>query len=243
MNVVDPTGEARTISVVVPVLNELKHLPNLVAHLYRLRAHQTIIVDGGSKDGSDGWLEENWQSIDMGNILVKSRAGRARQMNAGARIVSGDIILFLHADSRLPSGSLEEILLARENQFLWGRFDVEFIANTSIRWQMKVVALFMNIRSRLTSIATGDQAIFIDANLFREIGQFADVPLMEDIAISKVLKKHSVPFCSNLKVRTSARRWEQGGVVRTILLMWYIRLAYFLGANPAKLVGFYRRTR
>ena len=251
--------EVRTISIVVPVLNELDKLPALLTQLISSNAEQIIIVDGGSTDGSYQWLRKHWLNFEHTRVLLQSAAGRARQMNLGASSATEDILLFLHADSALPQGARSQILHARDRQHLWGRFDVSFDnsrdnskgnpekiddeSSAMFKQAMRVIALFMNIRSRLSSIATGDQAIFVDRQLFVNLGGFANIPLMEDIALSKQLKQHSVPYCSPLKVITSPRRWQQGGVVRTVLLMWYLRLAYFCGVAPKKLAEQYRQAR
>jgi len=241
----------RTLSVIVPVLNERAGLENLTQHLSSLNAEQTIIVDGGSSDGGAEWLSQNWQNAAMGRLLLQSAPGRARQMNAGSAYAECDLLLFLHADSRLPARAKEEVLQARERQSLWGRFDVTFKRSKSEsngvggghHFGMNVIALFMNIRSRLSSIATGDQAIFVDHVLFKTIGGYPDQPLMEDIAISKTLKRHCVPYCSYLKVETSSRRWERNGLLRTVFRMWYFRLAYFCGASPHRLAQKYQNIR
>lgn len=243
MSVQGHSEYARTLSIIVPVLNERENVQQLLEHLASSGAEQLVIVDGGSVDGTFDWLNDHWSSADEGQILIQSMPGRARQMNAGARAANGDLLMFLHADSRLPKGAKREVINARENQHLWGRFDIAFASTSEINWQMKIIALFMNIRSRLSSIATGDQAIFVDAILFRSIGSYPDIPLMEDIAITTSLKRHSVPHCSPLKVMTSARRWEKSGVVKTVLLMWYLRLAYFCRADPRRLAKLYRELR
>ena len=233
----------RTLTIIVPILNELNGIENLVSHLAQVGAEQVIIVDGGSADGSLTWLKKHWEDRDDGRIAMQAPAGRALQMNAGVWLASSDIILFLHSDSRLPRGAKLEVLAARERQNIWGRFDIEFSGHTGSRWSMRVIALLINIRSRLTSIATGDQAIFVDRGIFKKVGGYPKIQLMEDVALSKTLKRQGVPHCSALKVRTSARRWEQGGVIKTVLLMWYFRLAYFLGASPKRLADQYRQTR
>ncbi len=227
----------------MPVLNEHKELPKLISHLNGLGAEQVVVVDGGSVDGGLQWLQQFWENHELGRVVLKSPAGRAVQMNVGAQIAQCDMLLFLHADSRLPEGAKQEVLDARENQYLWGRFDVAFQSTDKIRVAMQVIALFINIRSKLTSIATGDQAIFVDHNTFGKVGGYQKIPLMEDVAISKALKKHSVPHCSKLTVVTSARRWQYGGVIRTVLLMWYLRFAYFCGMKPKRLVQIYRQAR
>ena len=233
----------RRLSIIVPVLNERGRLAALVEHLASIAADQTIIVDGGSKDGSENWLLQNWHAPEIGRVFIQTVAGRAKQMNAGADQATGDMLLFLHADNVLPIGAKREVLRARELQSLWGRFDVAFRAEKRSRLAMRVIALFMNIRSRLSSIATGDQAIFVDRILFRTIGGYQDLPLMEDVALSKMLKRHCVPHCPSLRTTTSARRWENRGVFQTVVTMWYLRFAYFLGASPHKLVKRYQNIR
>ena len=239
--------EVRSISIVVPLLNEFDRLPALLAQLENSGAEQLLIIDGGSTDGSYQWLRQHWLNFDHSRVLLQSAAGRATQMNVGASSATEDVVLFLHADSVLPKGARQEILHARDRQHLWGRFDVSFErteqTSSTFKLAMQVIALFINIRSRLTSIATGDQAIFVDRQVFLSSGSFANIPLMEDVALSKQLKRHSVPYCSPQQVITSARRWQQGGVVRTVLLMWYLRLAYFCGVAPKKLAEQYRQVR
>lgn len=243
------------LSVVVPLLNEFAALPALVAALDSLNAEQVVIVDGGSDDGSFEWLVQNWclespqhNSVDpiktnRSKCLLQSAAGRATQMNAGAAKCFGDVIVFLHADTLLPAGAKQEIMQACNQKLLWGRFDVQFSEPNNYPRSMRVIAAFINMRSRLSGIATGDQAIFIEANLFKLIRGFADLPLMEDVEISKTLKLHCRPYCSRMKVITSPRRWEQRGVVRTVLLMWRYRLAYFLGFSVEALAASYTKVR
>jgi rSAM/selenodomain-associated transferase 2 len=233
----------RSISVIVPILNERKSLTPLTRHLASINAEQIILVDGGSTDGSVQWLQAHWQNESQGRIVIESGIGRARQMNTGARHANSDILVFLHADTRLPKNAKTEISLARNENYFWGRFDVCFEPASRINRAMKVIALFMNIRSRLSSIATGDQAMFVDRALFLKLGGFPLIPLMEDIALSKTLKRQGVPYCSSLQVRTSARRWQHGGVIRTVITMWAFRLAYYLGVDPQRLARHYRNIR
>jgi rSAM/selenodomain-associated transferase 2 len=183
-----------------------------------------IVVDGGSEDGT--------AQLAAGlcdRLLVASR-GRAAQMNAGARQAKGDVLLFLHADTRLPSDADE---LVRGS--LWGRFDVRIEGRHPM---LRVVAWSMNLRSRLTGIATGDQAIFVRREAFPG---FPEIPLMEDVAFSKAMRRRGPPACLRSKVTTSGRRWQARGVLRTILLMWRLRLLYALGADPAVLADRYER--
>ena len=219
---------AQRLSLVVPALNEAGGIVAALRALAPLRArgHEVIVVDGGS---SDGTAELARPHCDR---MIVSARGRAIQMNAGARVATGDVLVFLHADTRLPSGAEETIF---EKAFLWGRFDVSIEGRTRL---LKLVAWSMNLRSRLTGIATGDQAIFVRREAFEG---FPEIPLMEDIAFSRAMKRRAAPACLRAKVVTSGRRWESRGVLRTILLMWRLRLAYFLGTPPEDLARLYRR--
>jgi rSAM/selenodomain-associated transferase 2 len=193
----------------------------------RARGHEVIVADGGSEDGTVDLAREFCD-----RLLICAR-GRALQMNAGAGAASGDILVFLHADTALPPDAPGLIAQAMKNH-VWGRFDVEIQGSHPL---LKVVAWSMNLRSRLTGIATGDQAIFVRRDAFPG---FAEIPLMEDVAFSKAMQRRGPPACLRSRVRTSGRRWESRGVLRTVLLMWRLRLAYALGADPARLVEKYR---
>ena len=216
---------AQRLSVVVPALNEANGIRAALEALAPLRArgHQVIVVDGGSTDGTDRI------ALPLCDLLLNAPRGRAVQMNAGARAANGDVLVFLHADTRLP----ENIFIPESA--LWGRFDVEIEGRHPL---LKVVACTMNLRSRLTGIATGDQAIFVRREAFMG---FPEIPLMEDVAFSKSMKRRARPVCLRDTVLTSGRRWESRGVLRTVLLMWRLRLAYFLGASPEKLARLYAR--
>ena len=218
---------AQRLSVVVPALNEARAIGATLQALAPLRArgHEVIVVDGGSSDGTAA-LAAGW----CDRVLTAPR-GRALQMNAGARAASGDVLLFLHADTRLPPRADELVLDCPA----WGRFDVRIEGRHRL---LKVVAWAMNLRSRLTGIATGDQAIFVRRELFPG---FPEIALMEDIALCRVLKRIDSPSCLRERVVTSGRRWESRGVLRTIVLMWRLRLLYFLGASPEALARKYAR--
>jgi len=221
------------LSIIVPVLDEAAAIVDAFTMLEPLRQRGTevIMVDGGSRDGT---LDLARPHAD--HVLIAPR-GRATQMNAGAAVAAGDVLLFLHADTHLPPDADRLVLegLARSRR-AWGRFDVTIAGRQRL---LGVVALAMNIRSRLTGIATGDQAMFVARDAFRRIGGFPDLPLMEDIAVSRALKRISPPLCIGHRATTSGRRWEKHGVARTILLMWRLRLAYFLGAEPTTLARRY----
>jgi len=221
------------VSIIVPVLNEDQNLAGFLSQLqpFRYSGHEIIVVDGGSTDNS--LMIAN----DSADTVIVSKAGRALQMNNGASVATGDIFLFLHADTVLPANALEHILPFDRNDTLWGRFDIRLSSNNII---YRFIEWFVNFRSRLTSIATGDQAIFVQRELFEKINGFPEIVLMEDIALSRLLKKISSPLCLKQKVITSSRRWESNGVVATIFLMWKLRLYYFLGVSPEKLSQLYR---
>ncbi len=224
------------LSIIVPCLNEEAVVVECLAALAPLREQgaELILVDGGSEDATPV-LARPW--VDR---LLAGPPGRARQMNAGAREAGGDILLFLHADTRLPGDAGRLVTSALEAGRLWGRFDVEIEGRPLM---LRVVAWLMNVRSRMSGIATGDQAIFVLRDAFRDIGGYPDIPLMEDIALSKRLKSLGRPACLCARVTTSGRRWERHGVWRTILLMWRLRLKYFFGADPRALAARYEATR
>jgi len=193
----------------------------------RARGHEVLVADGGSEDGTAELARELCD-----RLLICAR-GRALQMNAGARAASGDVLVFLHSDTCLPPDAATQIVESMKNH-AWGRFDVEIEGSHPL---LKIIAWSMNLRSRLTGIATGDQAIFVRRDAFPG---FPAIPLMEDVAFSKAMKRRGAPACLRSRVRTSGRRWESRGVLRTVLLMWRLRLAYALGADPARLAEKYR---
>ena len=223
---------APRLSIIVPVLNEAATIREALEALAPLRArgHEVIVVDGGSDDGSASLAQP---ACDQ--LLVTPR-GRALQMNSGALVASGDALLFLHADTRLPEGA-DALILAALAHASWGRFDVRIASPHPL---LMLVACAMNLRSRLTGIATGDQAMFVRREAFCG---FPELPLMEDIALSRRLKRRGRPACLRARVTTSARRWEARGVLRTILLMWRLRLLYALGARPQRLARDYADQR
>jgi rSAM/selenodomain-associated transferase 2 len=219
------------ISIVIPVLNEAEHLSAKLLALQVLRDRcQLIVVDGGSDDSSATLAEP------LVDKLILSSRGRARQMNAGAAQADAEILLFLHADTRLPEQAIHWIIQALAQGYQWGRFDVAFDSPKPV---FKLIAFMMNQRSRLTGMATGDQALFMTRAAFTAVGGFPEIALMEDIAISRQLKKIGKPACIKDKVITAARRWQQHGIGKTIVLMWWLRLAYFLGADPDDLAERY----
>lgn len=221
------------ISVVVPMLNERAQLPELLEHLLALKRQgvEVILVDGASQDDSAAFARA------LGFFVLDSARGRARQMNTGAQAAAGDALLFLHADTRLPAQGIAQVHEALARGGIWGRFDVRIEGDSP--W-LRVIGLLMNLRSRWSGIATGDQAIFVKRAAFDAVGGFPDQPLMEDIELSKRLKRLGRPVCLRGPAVTSGRRWQTRGVWRTILLMWRLRLAYWLGASAETLAERYR---
>jgi len=189
-------------------------------------------VDGGSADDT-ARVAQRFPRVRV----IASARGRARQMNVGARRAGGDILLFLHADTRLPDGALPAIAtVLRDPRVVGGRFDVRFDSSRPV---FRMIAFFMNLRSRLSGICTGDQAIFVRREVFEALGGYPDVPLMEDIELSRRLKRRGKIVALRLRVVTSARKWEREGAFRTIVLMWTLRLLYAIGVSPARLHGWY----
>lgn len=223
---------ARELSIIVPVLNEAGIITECLARLQplRLAGAEVIVVDGSSTDGTAE------RAAPLATRVLRSHKGRAVQMNAGARAAGGEILLFLHADTALPAEADRCLVGTMAAGATWGRFDVRLSGRHPL---LRGVETLMNWRSRLTGIATGDQALFVRRDLFERAGGYPEIPLMEDIALSKILKRHARPACLRARVETSSRRWEERGLLRTIFLMWELRLRYFLGADPADLARRY----
>lgn len=221
------------LSIIIPVLNEAETITRCLRPLQKLRraGHEVIVVDGNSRDNTAALAGP------LCDKVLSSPPGRAVQMNTGAGQAAGAYLLFLHADTFLPADIGPLIALARKNQRAWGRFDIHLSGRAL---GFRVIETCINLRSRLSGIATGDQALFIQRALFNEIGGYPELALMEDIAISKILKKISRPICLPAKVESSSRRWEQHGLIKTILTMWLLRALYFCGCDPARLARYYQ---
>ncbi len=220
-------------SFIIPTYNEENSIENCLSALQRYRhLCEIIVADGGSSDNTRKLAKP------LADRIIFSDKGRALQMNAGAAQAAGNVLIFLHADTFLPDGAISQIEQALNPRTQWGRFDITLSGSHPI---LKIVAWFMNRRSRLTGIATGDQAIFITKALFEAVGCYPAIPLMEDIALCKKLKRVCAPICLKSKAISSGRRWEQFGVIKTILLMWSLRLRYFFGSNPHDLALLYSK--
>jgi rSAM/selenodomain-associated transferase 2 len=225
------------LSIVMPVLDEAANIFAALERLQPLRArgHEVIVVDGGSGDGTAQL------ALPLADRVLHAARGRARQMNAGAEQASGDVLLFLHADTQLPPDADRLIAEGLPGAGLaWGRFDVVIEGG---HFMLGVIGAAMNLRSRWTGICTGDQGIFVHRALFRRIGGYPPIELMEDVALTGMLRRHARPVCLARRVITSGRRWERRGVWRTMALMWWLRLRYFLGASPARLRRLYEGER
>ena len=226
-----------TISVIIPTLHEEKTLPGTLARLRHPAFSEVLVVDGGSRD-------RTLADVALANPLARTLnapMGRARQMNAGAAAAKGELLLFLHADTLLPATAAQDITQAMaDTRIAGGRFDARLVPDRGLLW---VVGRMMSWRSRLTGIATGDQAIFVRRKVFEDLGGFPDIPIMEDIAFSRRLKQAghiaALPSC----VMTSGRRWERHGAIKTILLMWWLRLLFYLGMSPVRLQRMYDDAR
>lgn len=222
------------VSIIIPVLNEVETLSPTLHDLqnYRRQGHEIIVVDGGSSDDTvvcaSGLADET----------LKSKRGRAYQMNAGAEHAKGEVLIFLHADTILPTESCSLIsdVIAEGND--WGRFDVRLSGKS---WLFRIIETMMNWRSRITSIATGDQAIFVRKSLFTRVGAYPELGLMEDVVLSRKLRNISKPVCLKDFVITSSRKWENNGIVRTVFLMWRLRLMFYFGVTSDNLEKQYYR--
>lgn len=223
-----------TLSIIIPTLNEADEIKSLLESLSPMKdaGARIIVADGGSEDDTVAAVGDLAE-------LVRAPRGRGRQMNAGAMSAGGDWLLFLHADTRLPADAAAIIEAVRRTaDAQWGFFPVRLSGQISL---LRLVEKGMNWRSRLSRVATGDQAIFIRRSLFDRLGGFANIPIMEDVEICKRLRRHARPVIPNRPVVTSSRRWEAQGVLRTVITMWALRMAYSCGVKPAWLVKRYYR--
>jgi rSAM/selenodomain-associated transferase 2 len=220
------------VSIIIPVLNEAGLIADTLQSLCSCResGHEIIVVDGGS---SDNTVAIAAQAADK---VLQGSAGRAAQMNQGIDAADGDVLLFLHADTRLPADAISKIVGAVEDGYFWGRFNVRLSGN---HFMFRIIERMMNLRSCITGIATGDQAIFVSGESIGIVGAYPRLPLMEDIVFSKSLRSLGWPACIRQPVVTSSRRWEQKGIVQTVLLMWRLRLLFFFGVPAGKLAQQY----
>ena len=226
-----PRASVPALSIIVPVLNEGALLASSLHPLQRWRSvAELIVVDGGSRDDSAAI------AAPLCDRVLATAAGRARQMNAGGAVARGEYLLFLHCDTRLGIPP-DAMLLRLEEGPAWGFFAVRLSGSSPA---LRVIERAMTLRSRLTGVATGDQGLFVSREIWDASGGFDDMPLMEDVAFSKRLRRLTPPLFIEAPVTTSSRRWERHGIVRTVLLMWYLRLRYWWGADPARLAAIYR---
>ena len=226
-------GASGRLTIIIPALDEAPIIVETLAALVPLRARgaEVIVVDGGSNDSTPALARP------FADRVISAPCNRGEAMNAGAALASGDVFLFLHADTIVPDNA-DRLIASALARRVWDRSDVRIAGRHPL---LALVARMTNWRSWLTGIATGDRAIFVTHEAFRNVGGFADLPLMEDIALSRKLKRHSRPYCITTPVVTSGRRWEYHGVLRTIALMWRLRLAYYCGVAPARLALAYGR--
>ncbi len=219
--------------MVIPARNEAESIVATLAPLqaWRTAGDEVILVDGGSEDATRAL------ATPLVDRLISAGPGRALQMNAGAALASGEWLLFLHADTRLPAAARERLLAeAARTARPWGRFDLRLSGEARL---LRLVERLINLRSRLTGIATGDQGIFVRRALFEQVGGYERVPLMEDVRLSATLRRHARPLCLRPPLTTSSRRWEHHGIWRTIVLMWRLRTLHALGVAPERLAKRY----
>jgi len=221
------------ISIIVPTRNESETIAVTLAPLREPGVLEVIVADGASRDDT----REIAQSL--ADRVIEAPPGRARQMNAGAAAARGEIMLFLHADTIVPRGFAAAIVAACERA-IGGRFDVALDAE-GLRF--RIIETAINLRSRLSGLFTGDQGLFIRADVFRELGGYPDQPLLEDLALSRAMRRRGRVAALRERLRTSGRRWQRHGTVRTVALMWWIRGLYALGVSPKRLARLYRDTR
>jgi rSAM/selenodomain-associated transferase 2 len=234
-----------TIAVIIPTLNEASTIAAAIRHTVALGFDEIVVVDGGSSDQTSGLVNSyvsSAQQSALGSVrFLQTPPGRAHQLNAGAKTVCTDVLLFLHADTRLPTGARQLIESAvADPAVVGGRFDVQF--DRASMWS-RMIAMFMNFRSRLTGISTGDQAMFVRRHVFEGLSGFSDIPIMEDIEFSIRLKRVGPTVALRERVVTSFRRWEQQGLLRTIVLMWALRFLYWIGVSPHQLQRLYASVR
>ena len=231
------------ISVVVPLYNEGERVNSLLAHLRELPGlAEAVLADASDEASSKALMDELAGRIcnDPFVRLVKCPTpGRALQMNAGAGQCTGEVLLFLHCDTRLPA-AVEEIHRCIARGRAWGWFDLRLDGRGAV---YRLLERMINLRARACRIATGDQGMFVERRVFAKVGGFAEISLMEDVELSRRLKKIGPPAVIPRPVLTSARRWRQDGVLRTVLLMWKLRFLYWLGGNPERLAASYRNVR
>ncbi len=220
-----------SISVIIPVLNEELAIRSALESVLRLAPDELFVVDGGSRDRTPEL------ATSMGVHVIAASRGRGSQMNQGARVARGEVLLFLHADTRLPETAFDDIRAAMcDPHIAGGRFDVKLDGEG---WPLKLIGHMISLRSRLSRVATGDQAIFIRREIFNNLGGYPEIPLMEDVALSRALKRAGQIACLKSRVTTSARRWQMEGVWRTIFKMWLLKSLYLLGVSPFRLKRFY----
>jgi rSAM/selenodomain-associated transferase 2 len=221
------------VSIIIPTLNEEDSIKNLLQQLqvYRKQGHEVIVVDGGSTD----------KTISISELLsdkvIFSESGRALQMNNGASQAKFEVLWFLHADTLIPGSAIDKIEQAL-NVYDWGRFNIKLSGSNVL---FRLIERMINLRSCLVAIATGDQGIFVKRDLFKKVKGYSNIPLMEDVDLSKRLKDLSKPTCLKETLITSSRRWEKNGILSTVLLMWRLRFLYWLGVSTDKLAILYRR--
>ena len=225
------------ISVIIPVLNEEMTIESCLIPFQNLKEVEVLVVDGGSCDRTQSLVE----SAGFALLLISDRVGRAFQLNKGAVNASGKILLFLHADTRLPEKWVEQVLESMSDpKVVGGRFQLEFSEKT---WVFRVIAFFSTLRSRYFGLTYGDQAIYVRNEVFKKVGGFPPLMLFEDSEFCSLVSKLGLFVMLGSNVCSSTRRWRKGGIFRTILRMWVLRLLYFCFISDLRLNRWYEQTR
>ena len=238
------TRAQKLLSVIVPLYNEGEQVNDLLDHLRELTGlSEAVLVDASDQAASNTVMDELQRRVDNDPLVTLVRClrpGRGAQMNIGAAHSSGAVLLFLHCDTRLPAHAAEHISRCIAHGRAWGWFDVRLDTRAPT---YRLLERMINLRARVARIATGDQALFVTRRVFAQQRGFAEIPLMEDVELSRRLKRVGAPAVMAQPVLTSARRWQKNGVWRTIFLMWKLRLLYWVGVNPERLAAHYQNIR
>ena len=220
------------VSVVIPALNDAPHLARLLADLRTGPQLELVVVDGGSDDDTFAVAEA------QADVAVRARRGRAEQLRVGVAKAKHPWLWLLHADTRTPPPLASAFAAHLPASPGWGWCDVRLDGGG---WPLRVIETAMNWRSALTSVTTGDQGIFAHRSLLAAVGGIPRQSLMEDVELCRRLRRLAAPRRFRQAITTSSRRWERDGVARTVVLMWALRLRYFLGADPEALAKRYYR--
>ena len=226
--------------MIIPALDEEASIARVIRSCREAGPCEVVVVDGGSRDRT---VEIARGEADA---VIAAPRGRAAQMNAGAAVARGEVLLFLHADTLLPGRSVPAVLDALQDpEVIGGAFRVRLAASPGagryVRATLGVTGRMIGARAAVSRSYSGDQAIFARAEAFRAVGGFPEIPLMEDVELSRRMRRAGKTVLLPLRVETSGRRWEAWGPLRTVLFMWRLRIGHLLGRTPSRCADAYRR--